>query len=255
MNKNLTASPAPELLRLNKVLARAGIASRRGADELILAGKVKVNGQIITQAGTKIAPQTDVIEVNGKELRGNTAQQSVYIKLYKPIEIVCTVRDPQKRKTVIDLLPSDLRATRLFPIGRLDYYSEGLLLLTNDGDFTHRLLHPKYNHPKTYEVLVREDVPEASLKLMRAGMRLSEGEKLAPVQARIHKKIPRGTLLELVLVQGVNRQIRRMCRDLDLTILRLKRIAQAGIQLGSLKPGQWAHLTTHELQTAQQTHF
>ncbi len=242
---------SPELLRLNKFLARAGIASRRGADELILAGKVKVNGQTVTEAGTKIDPQNDSVEVSGKKL-GKTAQQAVYIKLYKPIEIVCTVRDPQHRKTVLDLLPEKLRATRLFPIGRLDYYSEGLLLLTNDGDFTHRLLHPKYNHPKTYEVLVRETVPEASLQQMRAGMRLREGEQLAPVQASVQKKVPRGTVLKLVLVQGVNRQIRRMCRDLDLTILRLKRVAQAGIELASLTPGRWAHLTKQEIQAAKQ---
>ena len=248
--KNLPTSP--DLLRLNKVLARAGASSRRGADELILAGKIKVNGRTVTEAGTKIDPQTDRIEVNGKVLSVNTVPRAVYVKLYKPIEVVCTVRDPQNRTTVLDLLPENLRTSHLFPIGRLDYYSEGLLLLTNDGDFTNRLLHPRYNHPKTYEVLVREDVPEASLNLMHGGMQLREGEVLAPVQARVQKKVLRGTVLELILVQGVNRQIRRMCRDLDLTILRLKRVAQAGIELGALKPGKWTYLTEQEIQIANQ---
>ena len=238
-----------EKIRLNKVIAASGITSRRGADELILTGKVALNGQIVTEAGTKVDPDKDKITVNGKSLL--SAIELIYIKLYKPIEVVCTVKDPQNRKTVLDLLPKNIRKNRLFPVGRLDYFSEGLLLLTNDGDFTHRLLHPKFNHTKTYEVLVREDILDWQLQAMQSGMKLQEGEQLAPVQAKILKKIERGTVLQLILVQGVNRQIRRMCRDLQLTILQLKRTEQSGICLASLRPGQWVYLTQDEINKAK----
>lgn len=234
-----------EKIRLNKIIAATGIASRRKADELILTGKVVLNGQIVTEVGTKVDPDKDKITVNGKLLLSTTEQ--IYIKLYKPIEVVCTVKDPQNRKTVLDLLPKNIRQNRLFPVGRLDYFSEGLLLLTNDGDFTHQLLHPKFNHTKTYEVLVREDISDWQLQTMRNGMKLQEGEQLAPIQAKIKKKNARGTVLQLVLVQGINRQIRRMCRDLQLTILQLKRIEQSGIRLNSLLPGKWAYLTQDEI--------
>jgi 23S rRNA pseudouridine2605 synthase len=164
------------------------------------------------------------------------------------VHAVTTVNDPQGRKTVLDLLPEELRARRLFPVGRLDYMSEGLLLLTNDGEVTLRLTHPSYEHAKKYEVLVRERVTEKALATMRQGMRLKEGERLAPVEVEAAPESSGATLLRLTLRQGVNRQIRRMCRDLGLTILRLRRVELGPLRLGSLAPGKWRALTESEIQ-------
>jgi 23S rRNA pseudouridine2605 synthase len=164
------------------------------------------------------------------------------------VHTVTTANDPQGRKTVVDLLPEDLRRERLFPVGRLDYMSEGLLLLTNDGEVTLRLTHPSYEHPKRYEVLVREAVAEKSLDIMRRGMRLREGERLAPVEVEASVEGSGATLLRMTLRQGVNRQIRRMCRDLDLTILRLRRVELGPLRLENLESGKWRHLTALEVQ-------
>lgn len=236
--------------RLNKFLAEAGIASRRGADALIQAGRVEVNGCIQREPGIRVTPGQDLVSVDGKAVRADDSRdRPEYIMLNKPIHTVTTVRDPQGRKTVLELLPEALRARRLFPVGRLDYMSEGLLLLTNDGEITLRLTHPRHEHTKVYEVLVRERVSEQSLKTMRSGMRLREGERLAPVEVTA-SILPGGTTrLTMTLRQGINRQIRRMCRDLGLTILRLRRVAIATLELGDLESGHWRDLRPDELST------
>lgn len=237
-------------LRLNKYLAEAGVSSRRGADELIQAGRVDVNGRIQREPGIRVTPGVDQVRVDGKAVHQPTADGHLeYIMLNKPVHTVTTVRDPQGRRTVLDLLPEDLRARRLFPVGRLDYMSEGLLLLTNDGEITLRLTHPRHEHPKLYEVLVRERVSDRALKIMRSGMRLREGERLAPVDVSATTRPDGLTLLRMTLRQGVNRQIRRMCRDLELTILSLRRVAIASLELGDLEPGKWRALRPKELAT------
>lgn len=236
-------------LRLNKFLADAGISSRRGADALIQAGRVCVNGLIQREPGTKITPQQDEILCDGKPVAAAPTART-YVLLHKPVHTVSTVHDPQNRKTVLDLLPENLRQMRLFPVGRLDYMSEGLLLLTNDGDLTLRLTHPSFEHPKEYEILVREAVPETALRNMRRGMRLQEGENLAPVDIEAFPQ-EKGTLLRMILRQGVNRQIRRMCRDLDLTILRLCRVGVGALVLGNLAPGAWRFLNAGEIAALQ----
>lgn len=236
-------------VRLNKYLADAGIASRRGADALIQAGRVKVNGAVQREPGTRVVPGRDEVACDGKPVRGSRGAEPVYIMLHKPAHTVTTVRDPQGRKTVLDLLPRDLRALRLFPVGRLDYMSEGLLLLTNDGEVTLRLTHPSHEHPKRYEVLVREAVPENAMRVMRQGMRLEEGEELAPVDAEARALGNGNTLLRMTLRQGVNRQIRRMCRDLGLTILRLKRVGLGPLNLGDLASGKWRRLDAAEIRS------
>lgn len=235
-------------IRLNKFLAEAGLASRRGADALIFAGRVTLNGQTVTEAGTQVRPDRDHVLVDGRPV-AVVARAATYIVLHKPVHTVCTVTDPQGRQTVLDLLPKDLRQRRVVPVGRLDYMSEGLLLLTDDGEVTLRLTHPSFEHPKQYEVLVRGTVPEAALQAMRQGLRLAEGEQLAPVKARTQSLPDDKTKLHLTLTQGINRQIRRMCRDLGLTILRLRRVAVGPIQLGDLAPGRWRHLTPDEVRT------
>ncbi len=232
------------LVRINKALADAGVCSRRKAEELITAGKVFVNGQCITNLGHKISAQ-DVVQVNGKTLQQNEAFS--YLMMHKPVQTLCTAHDPEGRSTIFDVLPKEWQKKRLFTVGRLDYFSEGLLLLTDDGHFSQRLAHPRYHLPKVYHVLVRETVTNGHLATMQQGMTLEEGEKIAPVQARVLRKDDRSTLLEMTLQQGINRQIRRMCRDLGLTILRLVRVAQGPLHLGNLAPGKVKALTWQEL--------
>jgi 23S rRNA pseudouridine2605 synthase len=238
-------------IRLNKFLADAGVASRRGADELIFAGRVRVNDETVREPGRRVRPGQDRVFCGGKEVGEKTPP--TYIMLNKPVHVVCTVSDPQGRQTVLDLLPDTLTARRIFPVGRLDYMSEGLLLLTSDGPLTQRLTHPRFEHRKVYEALVRGRVPEQALQTMRKGMRLREGEQLAPVEAEASVRPDGNSLLRLVLRQGVNRQIRRMCRDLDLTILRLYRVEFGPLTLGNLASGKWRLLTSAEIAALKST--
>lgn len=230
--------------RLNKVIAEAGCCSRRKADELIFAGRVAVNGEVETHAGRRICPD-DEVSVDGKPLAG--AQQMLYLMLHKPVHVVSTAADPQGRQTVLSLVARAYPGVRLFPVGRLDYFSEGLILLTNDGRLAQRLMHPRHHLPKEYEVLVRNVVTQKALQSMRSGMRLAEGEELLPVEVTARSTSSGCTLLRMVLRQGVNRQIRRMCRDLGLTILRLRRVAIGPLQLGKLGTGQYRLLEEAEL--------
>lgn len=239
-----TPSAALAGVRLNKTIAQAGYCSRRKADELIFSGRVLVNGQV-EQNPARHVLRDDVVLVDGRVL--SAAQGFRYLILHKPVQTVCTVSDPQGRATVMDCLPPALRELRLYPVGRLDYFSEGLLLLTNDGELAQRLTHPRHHQPKQYDVLVRGAVDAAALALMRRGMRLAEGEYLLPVEVEKRETQAGDSLLRMVLRQGVNRQIRRMCRDLGLTILRLQRIGQGPLTLGNLKPGTARELTDGEV--------
>ena len=237
-------------VRLNKAIAAAGLCSRRKADELILAGQVRINGTLEENPARRVLPG-DRIAVNDRELAA--VQEYYYLLLHKPVQTVCTVNDPEGRPTVMAYLPPEVRHLRLYPVGRLDYFSEGLLLLTNDGELAQRLTHPRHHQPKTYEVLIRGSVPETALAVMRRGMRLDEGQALLPVDVEAKTAENGNTLLRMVLRQGVNRQIRRMCRDLGLTILRLRRVAQGPLALGNLKPGAARALTTGEVADLRQS--
>lgn len=234
-------------VRLNKFIAQCGEASRRGADDLVFAGKVAVNGTVADSPGIKVDPGTDKVTINGKRIGMPAGSSDITIIMHKPIEVVTTAKDPQGRQTVLNLLPRDIQSLRPFPVGRLDYYSEGLLLLTTDGDLCYRLTHPKYHLPKVYTVTVRGMVPDAVIKMMRDGMTLEDGEKLAPVKIIVRKPVAGNQTLEMTLIQGVNRQIRRMCQENDLTILKLRRIKQGPVSLGNLKRGEWRELTDDEL--------
>lgn len=233
-------------IRLNKYIAQCGVASRRGADELVFAGKVLVNGEVADSPGIKVSAN-DSVQVNGRSISLPGAENDITILLHKPVETVTTAKDPQGRKTVLDLLPEKIRNMRPFPVGRLDFFSEGLLLLTTDGDLCYRLTHPKYHLPKVYKVTIRGSVPEKAIKTMKAGMTLAEGDKLAPVKVVARKPVAGTQTIEMTLIQGVNRQIRRMCDEFGLTILRLHRIKQGPIELGNLKRGTWRELSKNEV--------
>lgn len=240
--------PKPShLIRLNKFLAQQGICSRRAADSAIEDGRVKINGSLASQ-GQSISPLVDRVEFDGKYIQTNVNLNSyVYLMLNKPVQVVSTVSDPQNRKTVLDLLPKKFKRNRLFPVGRLDYFSQGLLLLTNNGELTYRLTHPSWHLPKKYNVWVKGNVTPGVLQIMNSEMRLAEGDLLAPTVTRCLWKEKEKSLLEMILYQGINRQIRRMCRDLDLTVLSLTRIAQGPLKLGKLQNGQYRSLTSQEI--------
>lgn len=235
-------------MRINKAIARAGICSRRQADIFVQNGQVTINDAPVLTAGAQVH-NGDHVNVNGREFTFNAEDTGdfIYLMLNKPVQVVSTVSDPEGRETVISLLPAKYAGKRVYPVGRLDYFSEGLLLLTNDGELTQRLTHPSFHLPKYYEVLVRGDVTDEKINLMQLGMRLSEGQQLAPVKVARIESTPKGVLLGMTLGQGVNRQIRRMCRDLDLTILKLTRTRQGSLALGALPAGQCRELTANEL--------
>ena len=238
------------LVRINKALADAGICSRRKAEELIVQGLVQVNGHVVTELACKVSPERDVITVQGKTL--GVAARRTTLLMHKPVRVVCTASDPEGRQTVLDILPEPWRALRLYPVGRLDYFSEGLIILTDDGPLAQLLAHPRHHLAKVYEVLVRGKVSEAALTTVRRGMTLAEGEKLAPVGVRVLSSQQEQTLLRMTLHQGLNRQIRRMCRDLDLTILKLTRVAQGPLELGDLPVGKVRELKAGEIEALRQ---
>lgn len=228
-------------IRLQKHLSECGVASRRKAEELIEMGKVKVNGHIAT-LGTKVDPKRDKITVRGKTVVGNN--QKMYIMLHKPRGFVTTLSDEKGRKCVTDLV-KDVPA-RLFPVGRLDMNSEGLLIMTNDGDFANKLTHPSSHVNKTYRVTVKGEIQDEDLIALREGIVL-DGKKTLPCDCFIAEKKPDRTVLIFIIQEGRNRQIRRMCEEVKLEVLRLKRTEIAGVKLGMLPRGSWRELNEKEM--------
>lgn len=239
------------LVRLNKAIAAAGVCSRRKADELISNGAVRVNGQLVDTPGVSVDPQQDRIEVSGKLLaRPSATAEMEYVLLHKPIRVMTTTSDPEGRRTVYDLLPPELRAKRLLHVGRLDLMSDGLLLLTTDGELAHRLTHPSRHLPKIYRARVRGELTDAALTAMRSGMSLEDGTRIAPITVRVLelKKAAQESLLEMTLIQGVNRQVRRMCACCELEVRSLSRVSMGPLQLGDLPSGAWRRLTGAEVE-------
>ena len=234
------------LMRLNKAIAHSGLCSRRKAEKLIQQGQVKVNDSIVNDLGTKIHPESDCVLINNQPLPEYNRHPAL-IALHKPVQVVSTLDDPQNRKTVVDLLSNDLHKRHLVPVGRLDYMSEGLLLMSSDGELTHRLSHPRWHIHKKYRVLVKGRIVQSKLKKMRQGMRLNDKEKLSPVQVNVVQRVSeQKAWLEMTLFQGLNRQIRRMCEDNDWIILRLIRISQGPVKLGNLRAGHYRFLSQVE---------
>ena len=232
----------PQTVRIHKYLADCGVASRRGAEELIRAGKVKVNHRLAA-IGESIDPKRDTVTVAGKKIMSRG--RSVYIMLNKPRGFVTTLSDELGRKCVKDLL-TDL-PERVFPVGRLDRNSEGLLLLTNDGHFTNQVAHPSNHLPKVYRVTVSAEVTDPQVKQLSSGIDLNDGKPPALAETRVIERTPDRTVLQMTLFEGRNRQIRLMLEALGLETARLKRISVGSLKLGMLPPGKWRELTEAEI--------
>jgi 23S rRNA pseudouridine2605 synthase len=225
------------LERLQKIISHAGITSRRHAEDLILQGKVKVNGKIVTELGSKADAEKDKIEVNGKAIK---PQKLIYLIMNKPKRYMTTRHDPRKRKTVYDLLPLDLR-TVIWPVGRLDFNTEGLLIFTNDGELTQALAHPSKEHEKEYEVVLDKEVSSGRLQKIREGMILGD-KKTSPAQVRVD-----GNKIYLIIHEGWNRQVRRMFGAFGYTIRDLKRIRIGKLKLGNLETGKYKSVAKSEI--------
>jgi pseudouridine synthase len=235
-------------VRLQKVLAGAGVASRRAAERLILEGRVEVNGRTVREMGVRVDPETDAIRVDGRRLTIRPAVPA-YFMLHKPRGVITTLSDPEGRPTVKDLLPR-VRA-RLFPVGRLDYDSEGLLLLTDDGALARDLMHPRTGVPKTYLAKVRGRPSADVLERLEAGIVL-DGRKTLPARARIVRDAP-NAWVEVRIVEGRNRQVRRMLEAVGHPVQRLRRTAYGGLLLGSLPAGECRRLTAAEVERLHRT--
>ncbi len=232
---------AEEKIRLQKYMSECGIASRRKSEELIAAGKVRINGKV-AKIGDKVDPVTDKVTVAGEKVQ--TESELKYIMLYKPRGFVTTMNDEQGRKCVADLV-SDV-GVRVYPVGRLDKDSEGLLLLTNDGEFANNMTHPSKHVPKTYRVTVRPAINEEILNRLTTGIMI-DGKMTLPADIRVISEEPNRVVMEIVLVEGRNRQIRKMCEECGLTVARLKRVQIGPVRLGMLAQGKWRELTPQEL--------
>jgi pseudouridine synthase len=225
-------------MRLNAFLARSGVASRRRADELILAGRVTVNGSP-AELSTRIAAG-DSVEVDGRSVE---LQPLAYVVLHKPPGVVTTAKDTHGRRTVVDLVD---HSARVVPVGRLDADTTGVLLLTNDGPLAHRLAHPRYGVEKVYEVEVEGALPDAVLVELRDGVELEDG-RTAPAGARLLRRGQASTLLELILHEGRKHQVKRMCEAVGHPVRRLHRNRYAELGLGELEPGEWRELSAEEV--------
>lgn len=228
-------------IRLQKHLSECGVASRRKAEELIAAGKVRINGRVAA-LGAKVDPKRDKVTVSGKNVVANT--EKMYIMLHKPRGYVTTTKDELDRKCVTDLVAD--AGVKLFPVGRLDRNSEGLLIMTNDGNFANNLTHPSAHVNKTYRVTVRGEVSDEKLVNLREGI-LLDGRKTLPCDVFVAERRQDRTVLIFIIQEGRNRQIRRMCEAVSLDVMRLKRTEIAGVKLGMLPQGKWRPLNEREM--------
>lgn len=229
-------------VRLQRVIAQAGLASRRAAEEMIRQGRVAVNGRVVTELGVRVDPRKDKILVDRRPIF--VESRKVHVLFYKPRSCVTTARDPQGRKTVMDFLSGF--HVRLFPVGRLDYDAEGLIVLTNDGDLAHRLQHPRFGVPKTYLVKVQGHPDRRVLSELASGVRLTEG-KTAPAEAAVVRSLPKASWLRIVLHQGWYRQIKRMCEAVGHPVLKIRRTEYGPLKIDGLTAGKYRVLTDNEV--------
>ncbi len=228
--------------RLQKYIANCGITSRRKAEELILQGKVKVNGELITELGFKVDTDKDKVYIDGKLIK--TVENKIYIKLNKPVGYVTTVKDQFDRKCVIDLVDIP---ERIYPVGRLDYDTSGLLLLTNDGDLSNRLMHPRYEVYKTYIAKVNGRLNSSDIGWLRHGIKI-EDYTTAPALVDIIESDGIKATVKISIYEGKNRQVRKMLAAVGKTVISLKRISFGNIELESLQAGEWKNLSKKEIE-------
>ncbi len=233
--------------RLQKILSKAGITSRRKAEGLILQGRVSVNGKVVRELGTKAVLGRDEIRVDGKTIKPET--ERIVLVLFKPRRCVTTLHDPQGRPTVADFV--NKFPMRLYPVGRLDYDAEGLLLLTNDGELAHRLQHPRYKVPKTYLVKVRGHPPEEAVARLQQGVNLEDGVT-APAELIVMEDDQKATWLSLTLREGRKHQVKRMCAAVGHPVLRLRRTKVGPIELDNLRPGEIRRLKSREVRSLRE---
>ena len=229
-------------MRLQKFLASCSVASRRGAEALIKQGRIKVNGETVAEMGVKIDEENDIVEFDGKRVKPDS--KMIYVLLNKPVGFVTTVSDDKGRDTVMELV-SDI-PVRIYPVGRLDYDTEGLLLMTNDGDLTYRITHPKNNVEKTYVAEVTGNISMNTLVALRNGVYL-DGVRTAPAKVEVIGATRYGTKLEITIHEGKNRQVRRMFESVGCIVKRLKRTKEAGLILGHVPLGHWRKLNESEV--------
>jgi 23S rRNA pseudouridine2605 synthase len=229
--------------RLQKLIAQAGYGSRRSCEEFIISGRVRVNGQVAT-LGQKADLSIDKVTLDGKLLPKPEAQTLTYIALYKPRNVLSAAEGQDDRQTVRDLIPLE---GHLYPVGRLDWDSEGLILMTNDGELTNKLTHPRYGHEKEYRVLVARKPDEKQLEAWRRGIVLEDGDKTAPADISFLSSSGKGAWIRVVMGEGKKRQIREVGRLLGLPVVKIIRLRIGTLKLGSLKPRQWRHLTEKEV--------
>lgn len=231
------------LERLQKYMAKAGVASRRKCEELIRKGCVQLNGRVVTDMGVKINPDVDVIQVNGKIIKPST--RKVYILLNKPVGFITSVKDQFNRPTVMDLI--GYQGERLYPVGRLDYDTSGLLILTNDGELTYKLTHPSHEVTKTYLATLQGIPDEEDLRRFKTGLKI-DNYVTSPAEISILKTFNNKSLVKIKIHEGKNRQIRKMCEKIGHPVISLKRIAIGNITLEGLKEGQWRYMTDAEVE-------
>ncbi|QQR89756.1 MAG: rRNA pseudouridine synthase [Myxococcales bacterium] len=234
---------AEKLERLQKILAKAGVASRRAAEELIIKGRVRVDGRIVTELGSKANPRRAKIEVDGKRI---VLEPLVYFVFHKPRAVLSTLSDPEGRECLADYI-RDV-PERVYPVGRLDYHTSGVLLLTNDGELSEALMHPRVAAPKVYIAKVSGKVSVDDLQKLTQGIVLDDGYKTAPAKVHVDREEPRSTWLRIALQEGKNRQIHRMLEALDKRVMRLARLSHAGIDAEGLRPGQKRPLKKTEIE-------
>ncbi len=232
-----------EIVRLQKYIAMSGLASRRGAEELIDAGRVKVNGKTVNEQGVKVEIGCDKVELDGELLKVN--DKKIYIALNKPAGYVTTVKDQFDRPTVIDLVEKEIH-TRVFPVGRLDYETEGLLIMTNDGDWANKVTHPRYECQKRYFAVLKGVLTIPELNRIRRGV-VIDGKKTSPAECEILEIDMGMTLVEIKIHEGRNRQVRKMFEAVGHTVKALRRESVGIIELGNLPEGRWRYLTTGEI--------
>lgn len=232
-------------MRVQKFLSKAGVASRRASEELMLEGRVRINGEVCKELGTKVAPGKDRVEVDGREI--TLPDQYIYILLNKPQGYITTLDDPHDRPIVTDLLPDNM--PRLWPVGRLDWDSEGAILMTNDGKLTHMLTHPSYEIEKTYAVKVHGIVTNEAKELerMREGVEIETGVTTKPAIVKVGRDTGKNTWLEFRIHEGRNRQIRKMCEAVGFRVARLRRLAVGPLSISGVGSGQFRSLSSQEV--------